>query len=142
MISYFCNEAVLQLEDVYSLVDRTRQQLEIVTESGVELQLVIERTPMTSTTTLASAVEASISERRRSLRGFELLSATQREYPAVIGTEARLTYIDKERGPLFHHEFHCVIDRSLIAYVGSCRLAHAAACDPWMQSALHSIKLR
>jgi len=142
MISYFCNEAVLQLEDVYSLVDRTRQHLEIVTETGVELQLVIERRRMEANETLGTSIEASVQERKRSLRGFELLSTTQREYPAVIGTETRLTYIDKERGPVFHHEFHCVVDGTLIGYVGSCRVAQAAACDPWMQSALHYLKLR
>ncbi len=142
MISYYCNEAVLQLQDVYSLVDLTRQHLEIVTETGAELQLVIERKLHAPTSTLAAAVEASITERRRSVRGFELLSVTEREYPAVIGSEARLTFIDKDRGPVFHHEFHCVVDRMLIAYVGSCRMPRATVCDQWMQTALHSMKLR
>lgn len=142
MIAYYCNEAVLQLPDVYSMVDLSRQHLEIVTEGGVELELVIERSRLAQTSTLAQAVEASIAERRRSLRGFELLSNAERQYPGVVGTESRLTFVDKDRGPVFHHEFRCVLDWTLIAYVGSSRLAQAAACDAWMQGALHSLKFR
>ena len=35
MIAYYCNEAVLQLPEVYSLVDLSRQHLQVVTEAGV-----------------------------------------------------------------------------------------------------------
>ncbi len=142
MISYFCNEAVLQLHDLHSLVDLTRQCLELRTEQGAELQLVIERGRPTPSTSVAASVESSVAERRRSLRGFELLSAREREYPEVTGTEVRLTYIDKDRGPLFVHEFHCTIDTRPVVYQGSCRVAHATACDEWMQTTLHYLKLR
>ena len=142
MIAYYCNEAVLQLPDVYRLVDLSRQQLEVITEAGVELQFVIERAPLSKGSTLAAAVLESISERKRSVRGFELLSTTEREYPALMGTETRLHFVDKERGPLFHHEFRTVMEGTLLTYMGASRLVHAAACDAWMQGALHSLKGR
>lgn len=142
MIPYYCNEAVLQLQNVHGLVDRTRQLLEVVTQDGVELQLVIEREELGPDTSLAAKIEASLAERRRSLRGFEIVSATEREYPEVVGTEARLTYVHKERGPLFVHEFHCLLDRTRLTFIGTSRLAHATACDQWMQTTLHYLKLR
>lgn len=140
MNPYYCNEAVLQLPEVHSLVDLTRQNLQLVTQEGVELSLVIERSR--PSTTLAAAVEASLAERKRSLRGFELASLTDREYPEVVGKEARVTYVDKDRGPLFFHEFHCVINGTLVVYSCSCRLALATACDAWMQTMLQYLKLR
>ena len=142
MIPYYCNEAVLQLPNVHTLLDQTRQCLEIVTVEGTELQLVIERARLTPNATLSSAVEASIAERRRSLRGFELASLVEREFPEIVGVEARVTFVDKERGPLFVHEFHCVIEQVRISYLASCRLAHAAACDVWMHTMLQHLRLQ
>lgn len=142
MNPYYCNDAVLQLHNVHSLVDATRQCLQIVTQDGAELELVIERLPLASSTTLAGAVEASLAERRRSLRGFELVSLTERDYPAVSGTEARFTYLDKERGPVFFHELHYELERTRVAYICRSRLAQAAACDHWMQTTLQDLRLR
>ena len=142
MTSYFCNEAAIELPNVYGLVDLTRQCLEIRTEDGADLQLVIERPRPTANPSVAASVEASVAERRRSLRGFELLSAIEREYPEVTGTEVRVTFIDKERGPLFAHEFHCLIDRTQLVYQCSCRMPYAAICDQWMQTTLLSLKRR
>lgn len=137
---YHCDEAVLQLPNIHSLVDNTRQSLQLVTQEGVELTLVIERSR--PNVPLGAAVEASLAERKRSLRGFELVSLTDREYPEVVGKEARLTYVDKDRGPLFFHEFHCVINGVLVVYACSCRLALATACDAWIQTMLQYLKLR
>lgn len=142
MTPYHCNEAILQLPSVRILVDVTRQVLDIVTEDGVELQFVIARVPVTASLSLAASVEEGVAERMRSLRGFQLVSSTEREYPEVTGVEVRVTYVDKERGPMFIHEFHCVLGGTRIGYHGSCRLAHAAACDEWMQLMLQDLKLR
>lgn len=142
MISYYCNDSLLELTNVRSLVDLTRQFLEIVTEDGAEIELTIERSRMDPNASLAAAVDASLAERRRSLRGFELVSQGEREYPGVVGIEARLTFVDRERGPRFVHELHCALDSMRIAYIGSSRLAQANACDAWMQTTLQSIKLR
>lgn len=142
MTPYYCNEAMLELHNVRTLVDHTRQRLEIVTEDGAELELVIERLPMNPQQSLQVAVEARVAERRRSLRGFELVSMTERGYPDVIGIEARVTFIDKELGPRFVYEFHCALDATWMVYQGACRLAHAAACDAWMPATLQSLKLR
>lgn len=142
MIPYDCNEAVLQLQGVHGLVDRTRQLLDIVTQEGVALELVIERQQLAPNVSLASTIEASLAERRRSLRGFEIVSATAREYPEVVGTEARLTYVHREKGPLFVHEFHCQLEQTRLGFIGTARLANAAACDQFMQTTLHYLKLR
>lgn len=142
MTYYFCNEAVLQLPKLHSVVDLTRQCLEIRTEDGAELQFVIERARPVANVTLAASVEASLAERRRSLRGFDLASVNEREYPDISGIEARMTYIDRDRGPLFAYEFHCVLDGKQTTFQGSSRMPHAAACDEWMQTTLHHLKLR
>jgi hypothetical protein len=142
MTPYYCNDAVLELHNVHSLVDLTRQCLEIVTGEGAELQLVIERVVMTPNVTLAAAVEARLAERRRSTRGFEILSVANRDYSEVSGSEVRMTFIDKDRGPLFFHELHFEIERTRVGYIGSCRLAQAAACDQWMQATLQTLRLR
>jgi hypothetical protein len=142
MSSYYCNDAVLELQNVHSMVDLTRQCLELVTRDGAELELVIERVPMSAGTTLANVVEASIAERKRSVRGFELASVTVRDYPEVSGTEARMTHFDKERGPLFFHEFHYQVDATRVVYSCRSRLAQAAICDQWMQATLETLRLR
>ena len=141
MTTYHSNEAILQLPNlIRPVVDLTRHCLQVVTEEGAELQLVIERSH--ATTSLSAALEADLAERRRSLRGFELASVTEREYPEVMGSEVRSTFVEKERGPVFAHEFHCVIGGTHVAYACSCRLAQAAACDAWMQTMLHYLRLR
>jgi len=142
MTPYYCNEAMLELPKVASLVDLTRQFLQIVTEDGAEVELVIERARATAGQSLTSFVEAGLAQRRRSQRGFEIMSLTQREYPDVRGVEARLTFIDKEHGPRFVHEFHCALGSMWIAYQGTCRLAQATHCDEWMQTVVKSLKLR
>jgi hypothetical protein len=142
MTPYYCNEAMLELPNVASLVDLTRQYLQIVTQDGAELELAIERARATAGQSLTSFVEAGLAERRRSLRGFELVSLTQCEYPDVRGIEARLTFVDKERGPRFVHEFHCALDTRWIVYQGTSRLPHAAHCDEWMRTVVKSLKLR
>lgn len=142
MNPYYCNDAVLQLHNVHTLVDLTRQCLQIVTQDGAELELIIERLPMTQNATLAGTVETSLAERRRSMRGFELVSVTQRDYPEVSGTEARLTYLDREHGPLFFHEFHYEVERTRVAYICRSRLAQAALCDQWVQTTLETLRLR
>ncbi len=142
MTPYYSNEAMLELPNVASLVDLTRQRLQIVTVDGAEIELVVERARATAGESLTSFVEAGLAERRRSLRGFELTSWAQCEYPGVRGVEARLSFIDKERGPRFVHELHCALDAMWIVYQGTCRLAHATQCDEWMQTVLKSLRLR
>lgn len=142
MTSYFCNEAALELPGVYSLVDVTRHCLEIRTEEGAELQFVIERPRNPQQLAVAAAVEASVAERRRSLRGFELLSLGEREYQDLSGVEVRATYIDRERGPLFLHELHCQLDRTQLVYQGTCRMPFAAACDQFMFTTLGTLRRR
>ncbi len=142
MIPYYCNDAVLQLPELHSLVDLSKHCLELVTAEGAELRLEIDRARTPANTTLQSYVESSLAERRRSQRGFELLSLTSREYPEVVGTEARLTHVDKDRGPLFRHEFHCALQHMIIGYVGICRLGHAAACDQFMQTMLQNLRFQ
>ena len=142
MIPYYCNDAILQLPNVYSLVDLTRQFLEIVTVEDTELQLVIERARMAPDMSLQAAVDASIAERKRSQRGFELVSLSEREYPAVTGVEACVTFVDRERGPRFLHEFHCVVAETRVAYLCTSRLAHAPVCEQWMHTMLEHLTLQ
>ncbi len=142
MTPYYCNEAMLQLPNVASLVDLTRQLLQVVTTDGAELELVIERARATTGQSWTSFVEAGVAERRRSQRGFELVSLAPCDYPGVRGIQARLTFVDKELGPRFVHEFHCAPDTTWIVDQGSCRLPHAAHCDAWMQTVVESLQLR
>ena len=142
MSSYYCNDAVLELHNLHSFVDLTRQYLQLVTRDGAELELVIERLPLARSTTLQAAVEASIAERKRSVRGFELVSVADRDYPEVSGTEVRITHLDKERGPQFFHELHYQLEGTRVVYSCRSRLAHANACDQWMQATLQTLRLR
>lgn len=141
MTSYYCNDLALQLPNVDKVVDRTRHFLEILTTDGVELQLVIERTPMKADTTVAAIVEASVAERMRSLRGFEVASLNERTFADVTGVEAVVTYVEKERGPLSVFEFHCVVGETRIAYLCSTRVVNAAAVQQWMQTMLQELTL-
>lgn len=142
MIPYHCNEAVLLLPNVQSCVDRSRHIVEVVTDDGAEIQLVVARALVTPGLNLTASVESDLADRRRSLRGFELISATERDYPAFVGVEARIRFVDKQRGAMFHHEFHCVVGALRLGYYGICRFEHAATCDAWMQTVLQSVKLR
>jgi len=142
MIPYHCNEATLLLPNVRSCVDLSRQRVEVVTEDGAEITLIIARALLTSALDLSASVEADVADRRRSLRGFELHSATEREYPELIGVEARLSFIDAQRGRLFHHEFHCVVEQLRMGYYAICRFEHAGQCDAWIETVLQNLRLR
>lgn len=141
MNSYYCNDVVLPLPNVQRVVDLSRHCLEIVTEEDAELQLVIERARPKPDVTLQAEVEKLVAERRRSWRGFELMSLTERSYADITGLEVRVNYVDKERGPLFVHEFHCMLGEARLTYVASCRLVHTAACGEWMNAMLEDITL-
>ena len=142
MNPYYFNEAAIELGDVQSLVDSTRHHLEVATAGGAELRLEIERKPLADGVTLRAAVDATVAERLRSLRQFEIASRAERAYPEVDGLEIGFTFVDKERGPLFVHEFHCALERTHVCHRGSCRIQHAAACDEWMRATLQSLRLR
>ncbi len=141
MTPYYFDEALLRLPRVASLLDRSRQILQIQTDDGAEIELVIARAPLPPEATLRSCVDADLEEEKRSLRGFELLSDTERSYDALDGIEVRMRFIDK-RGPTFHHELHAVLGSNRIGFHGVSRMVHAEACDAWMTEALANMTLR
>jgi hypothetical protein len=141
VIPYYFDEAMLQLPRVASLVDRSRHLLDIQTEDGAEFAFVIIRGPLPSDATLRSSVKADIEEQQRSLRGFELLSSTERSYDTLSGIEVRFRFIDKP-GPTFRHEFHTALGSARIGFFGIATMIHAEACDAWMIEALSNLTLR
>lgn len=141
MISYYFDEAMMHLPRVASLVDRSRHFLDIQTEDGAELAFVIVRGPFPAGATLRSSVKADIEEQQRSLRGFELLSSTERSYDTLNGIEVRFRFIDKP-GPTFRHEFHTALGSARLGFFGITTMIHAEACDAWMMEALSNLTLR
>jgi hypothetical protein len=142
MTSYHFNEAMFALPEVERLVDHSRQFLEITTEDGSTLDLVIARTPVIEGQPLRTAVENGLTEQRRSLRAFSVLSAREREYPALHGIEVRLRFIDKSEGPIYHHEFHTLMGHTRVGFHAICAVARADYCDSWMEALLESVKTR
>lgn len=141
MTPYYCNDLVLHLPDVQRVVDASRHCLAITTTDGVDLSLVIERAPKKPGSTLASVVEASVAERKRSLRGFEVESIRERSFPEITGVEIYFAYVDKERGPLAVVEFHSELGDARVTYHCSCRVAQAAAGQQWMEVMLEELAL-
>jgi hypothetical protein len=141
VIPYYFDEAMLHLPRVTGLVDRTRHILDIQTDDGAEFGLAIVRGPFPPDVTLRACIMNEIEEHQRSLRGFELLSCTERSYEGVSGIEVRFRFIDKP-GPTFHHEFHTVLGSARIGFLGMALMVHAKACDAWMVEALSNLTLR
>jgi hypothetical protein len=141
-MNYLMNEASFDLPDLVGLVDRSRQFLEVKLEDGVQIDLVIARAPMPQDQDLHAAVEAGLADQRRSLRGFTVISAKEREYAELVGIEVRVRFIDKKDGPIFHHEFHTTIDAQRIGFHAICAVTNADACDAWMARLLEGVKLR
>jgi hypothetical protein len=139
---YYFNEAAIDLGDIDSFVDSTRQHLQFATPGGAELQLEIERSTLASGLTLTAAVDALVAENLRSLRQFELTSRSVCTYEEVQGIEVTVTFVEKDRGPVFVHEFHCLVGQQRLSFRASSRLRHAALCDEWMRAALQSLRLR
>lgn len=142
MNPYYFNEAVIDLGDIESFVDSTRQQLQFVTPGGAELRLEIERSALASGFTLNAAVDALVAENLRSLRQFELTSRRVCAYGEVEGIELTVTFVERERGPVFVHEFHCLVGWQRLSHRASSRLQHADPCAEWMRAALESLRLR
>ncbi|MFT3765109.1 MAG: hypothetical protein QM820_06285 [Minicystis sp.] len=133
---------MIDLGDIESFVDSTRQHLQFVTPGGAELRLEIERSALASGLTLTAAVDALLAENLRSLRQFELTSRGVCTYGEVQGIEVTVTFVEKERGPVFVHEFHCLAGWHRLSHRASSRLRHAALCEEWMRAALESLRLR
>lgn len=142
MNPYYFNEAVIDLGDIEYFVDSTRQQLQFTTPGGAEVRLEIERSALASGVSLTAAVDALVAENLRSLRQFELTSRTVCTYAEVEGIEVIVAYVEKDRGPVFVHEFHCRVGQCRLSHRASSRLRHAALCDEWMRAALQSLRLR
>ena len=142
MNPYYFNEAMIDLGDIEWFVDSTRQHLQIATPGGAELRLEIERSALASGLTLRAAVDALVAENLRSLRQFELTSHSVCTYAEVQGIEVTVTFVEKERGPVFVHEFHCLLGQHRLSHRASSRLRDAALCDEWMRAALQSLRLR
>jgi hypothetical protein len=140
---YYFNEAAIDLGDVDGFVDSTRQHLQFATPGGAELQLEIERSALASGLTLMAAVDALVAENLRSLRQFELTSRSVCSYEEVQGIEVTVTFVEKDRGPVFVHEFHCLVEQQRrLSLRASSRLRHADLCYEWMRAALQSLRLR
>lgn len=142
MTTYLFNEAQFDLPEIESVVDRSRQFLEIKTEDGSKISLVIARAPAKEGEELRTVVEAGIAEQRRLLRAFTVLSAKERTYSATSGIEVRLRFIDKAEGPIYHHEFHTVFGDTRVGFHAICAVARAEYCDAWMETLLESVSLR
>ncbi|APR81310.1 Hypothetical protein A7982_06657 [Minicystis rosea] len=143
MNPYYFNEAVIDLGDIECFVDSTRQQLQFVTPGGAELRLEIERSALASGLSLTAAVDALVAENLRSLRQFELMSRSVCTYAEEVqGIEVTVTFVEKDRGPVFVHEFHCLLGQHRLSHRASSRLRHAALCNEWMRAALQSLRLR
>ncbi len=142
MIPYYFNEAMLALPSARSLVDLSRQHLEVVTEEGVAIDLIIGRRRAKEGEVLRTVVEATLADRRRTLRGFELGQVVEREYPGVVGIEVTLSFVDQQRGPRFYHELHCMLEGLQLGFHGISSRADAAVCDAWMRAMLGGLKLR
>jgi len=142
MLPYYCNEAMLLLPNVRSLVDCTRHSLEIVTEEGAKLDLAIARLPQDPNETLRDVVEQGIAEQERRLAGFQLISKAEGEYGGLFGIEVRMRFVDKARGPIYHHVFHTMMETSRVGFFGISTIEHAAACQAWMVNMLSNIKPR
>jgi hypothetical protein len=139
--SYHFNEASLVLPDAYGLADRSRQMLEIETSTGTKLTLIVAR-GTADDDSLAAFLEKGLAEHRRSLRGFNLLSCTERRYPDLEGVELRFQFVDKKMGPMFHHEFHCAFGSYRLGFHVISAVADAETCDGWAQAMLESVNLR
>ena len=142
MNPYYFNEAAIDLGDIECFVDSTRHQLQFATPGGAELRLEIERSALASGVTLRAAVDALVAENLRSLRQFELTSRSVCAYAEVEGIEVTVTFVEKDRGPVFVHEFHCLVGQHRLSHRASSRLRHAAQCDEWMRAALQTLRLR
>ncbi len=142
MLPYYCNEAMLLLPNVRSVVDSSRHALEIVTEEGAKLDLVIARIRTEPGENLRDAIDRGLADQERSLRGFQLLAKTDAEYGGLVGIEVRARFVDKLRGPVFHHTFHTVVENDRVGFFAIASLQHAAACDAWMVTMLSNLKSR
>lgn len=140
-VAYNFNEAAMVLPDAYGLVDRSRQFLQIETSNGTKLTLIIARAPSDGES-LQGFMEKGLSEHRRSLRGFNLLSCTERRYPELVGIEVRFQFVDKSEGPVFHHEFHCVMGEDRIGFHIISAVSDSEECDAWTQAMLESVGIR
>jgi hypothetical protein len=140
-VPYNFNEASLVLPDAYGLVDRSRQFLQVETSNGTKLTLIVARAPADDQS-LQSFMEKGLTEHRRSLRGFNLLSCTERRYPDLVGIEVRFQFVEKGEGPVFHHEFHCVLGEERIGFHVIAAVADLEECDAWTQAMLESVALR
>lgn len=142
MLPYYCNEAMVLLPSVQSMIDRTRHAIEVVTEDGVALDLVIARIALAPDETLHGAVDKALEEQRRSLRGFQILSKTEGEYAGLFGVELKTRFFDASHGPRFHHAFHTVIDGERVGFFGISTMEDAPACEAWMSTLLSNLKVR
>ncbi len=142
MTTYLFNEAQFDLPEVSRLIDRSRQFLELETEDGSKISLVIARAPAKEGDVLRTVVEAGIAEQRRLLRAFTVLSAKERDYSSMHGIEVRLRFIDKKEGPIYHHEYHTVFGNTRVGFHAICPVARAEYCDAWMETVLESVSLR
>lgn len=142
MLPYYCNEAMLLLPNVRSLVDATRHSLEIVTEDGTKLDLVIARITTDPNESLHQAVERGLADQARSLTGYQVLSRTEIEYAGLVGIEIKIRFVDKRQGPLFHHVFHTLVDGNRVGFFAISTVANATACEAWMSGMLANMKPR
>lgn len=139
--TYCFNEAMIVLPDAQAWVDHSRQFVDVETSNGTSISLIIARAPA-DRDSLADFLEKGLADHRSSLRGFNLLSVQERRYPQIAGVELRFQFLDKKQGPIFHHEFHCVIGPDRVGFHVVSAVADAEECDAWAQAMLESVDLR
>lgn len=142
MVSYYCNEAMLLLPNVRSVTDCTRHVLEVVTEEGAKITMVIARLRNTPEESLRATIDKGLAEQERSRAGYKLLSKSEVEYGGLLGIETKVRFMEKEAGPTFHYGFHTIIEQDRVGFFGISSVAEATACDAWMVETLTNLRIR
>jgi hypothetical protein len=139
--AYYIDEAVLELPEGPTYVDRSVNVIEVPGPDGTELGLIIERTPIPPGKSLWDMAMARSGDDQRKLRSYTLIEERDVEIGGAPSSLLRVRW-RHTKGLVYNVQVFIDVGAVCLSLTASCRWENAAECDAWMAALLASMQFR
>lgn len=134
------NEIAFELPEM-GFVDRTLHVLGAKTESGDDLELLVNRRPIDEGKSLQEVVAERIAEARRTLRAYSVLFQRDLEVASLPGIDVGERWRN-DSGMVYTREVHFAVDRVALSISGNVPLEEKDLCDACMEHVIRTVSIR
>jgi hypothetical protein len=141
MSTYYTNEAAFDLPDA-GFVDRTVTYLEGKSPAGNDVVFLMERHSFPQGKSLRQVTTDHIDDARRRLRGYSVLSQTDRQVCDLPAIDVGVRWRDESGEPVYTRQVHVVVGETWLIVAGEVHFEDRELCDAYVEQVVGSLRLR